>query len=136
MTGVADGSAAGGWMLMDDLGAEGRVYGAGNSQTMRGEEDRQLAVRQSQLRQGTRERLTHAPTVLHAESEGFIHSATGFLGHAEGAVDQSARDVFRSGAEARDLVVVDGGRPVHCQVGDDATVHQLDQERGETRFDD
>ena len=109
VTRVANRGAARGRVLVNDLGAERCVNGAGDAEPLRGEEHRQLGIRQGRIPEGARQRFSHAPFILHPRDESLIHSAARFLRHSERPVDQSAGDILRRCTKARDLIIVDGG---------------------------
>jgi hypothetical protein len=123
-------------MLVDYLGADRCVYRAGNSQPLSGEKHGQFTVRQRKIVECACERLAHSPPVFHSSSEGLVHAPAGFLGHAERSVDESAGYVFRRGAEAGDLIVVDRRGAVHREVRYHPAIHQVDEQRRQTGFHD
>ncbi|GMV10504.1 MAG: hypothetical protein AMXMBFR55_22380 [Gemmatimonadota bacterium] len=108
------------------------MHGGGHPEEVRGVQDRQLRVGEAGGRgQEAADALPHPPPFLLPEHEGLVEGAPRLLGHAEGPVAQAGGDVFGGRAEARHLVVVDGGRAVHPEVGDDAAAHEVDEDRGE-----
>src|SRR5450759_3033516 len=133
---VAYGRAIRCRMLMNYLGANGSVNGAGETQPVSGEQHRQLAIRQGKTGERASESLAHPPAAFHPDRERLVHAAAGFLRHAEGSVHESAGDVFRGGAEARDLIVVDRGGAVHREVRDHSAIHQVDEKWRQARFHD
>ncbi len=66
----------------------------------------------------------------------FVEIFSGFFGHAELARAETGFDVFGSVAGERDLEVVDQRRAVHGDSGDEAALHQIDQDGAKADFDD
>ena len=95
MTRIADRGAICRRMLVDYLGANSRVNGAGTSQLVCGEEQRHLGMCEILFfEQGLRDSFAHPPAVSHSSGERFVHSPAGFVRHSERAVDESTRNIF------------------------------------------
>ena len=104
---------------------------------MRLQQDGEFGVRQDRFaRQRHRDGFAHPSLLALTGDEGLVQPAARFFGHAERAIAKAGGDVLRRGAEARDLVVVDGGRAVHGEVGHDLATHQLDDDRREAGLHD
>ena len=60
----------------------------------------------------------------------------GFAGHAELAGAEAGFDVFGGVAGECDFEIVDERGAVHGDAGDEAAVHQIDEDRAEADLDD
>ena len=65
----------------------------------------------------------------------FVDVLAGFAGHAELACAEAGFDVFGSVAGESDFEIVDERGAVHGDAGDEAAVHQIDEDGAEADFD-
>ena len=134
MARVADRGAVRRRMLMNDLRAKSCVDGAGDAEALGRQQERHLGVGEGNVFACARDGFTHSPSVLHSGDERLVHSPAGFFGHSERSVDEPPRNILRRRAESRNLVIVNRARPIHREMSDDASLHQVDEQRRDTGF--
>jgi hypothetical protein len=73
---------------------------------------------------------------LYAAAKTLVDVLAGFAGHAELAGAEAGFYVFGSVAREGDFEVVDERGAVHGDAGDEAALHEIDEDRTEADFDD
>ena len=98
-----------------------------------------LSVEVAGARTARREVAPHrgaeAEAVAVALDDRPVHLLAGLAGHAEGARAEPRLDVLRGLPGHRELEVVDDPRPVEGDRGDEAPLHEVDQDRREADLD-
>src|SRR2546429_6564078 len=101
-------------MLVNDLGADRRMYCHGNAQFGAGEQHGSIATRQVfASAEICCQRFTRALPSLCPTSDRVVHLTTRLLRHAEGAVAEAGSHVFTGASVRGELEVVNGGAAVH-----------------------
>src|SRR5690606_17792283 len=128
VAGLPDRRAVGRGVPAAELGAPRGVDGEAAPAPARGEQQRELGIREVAARvQRIGERLAQPAALRGAPPDRLVHLAARLLRHAERAVGEPGLDVLAGAAPARQLVVVDHGRAVGGEVRDDAALHEVDQ---------
>ena len=122
---------------MNYFRAERSVDSAGNSETIAGQQQGHLGMREVLLlRQRSRQSFTHSPAAPHSFGECLVHSPASLLSHSESSIEKSARYILGSRTESCDLVIMNRSRAVHRNVRDDTALEQVDQNWRDSRLHD
>ena len=124
-----------GWMW-DDVRADGDVRRHRHAQFVGFMQQREFAVRRFQFGQHLADRFADAAVFGSPAFDGLIQQPSGFFRHPERAGPERAVHVFRSPAGQRNLEIVDDAGTVCRQGGDEASPHQVNQNRSQSGFDD
>src|ERR1700730_2237549 len=134
----AQRGAVGGAMHVGNVRADGEMDGDGNAAFVGVNEDAGLRVLDRD--DAAREELPGGFAVADAGAVGkfgdFVDVLAGLRGHAEPAFAEAGFDVFRSVAGKSDFKVMDERGAIHGDAGDEAALHEIDQDRAEADLDD
>ena len=137
MRGGAESGAVGSSVHMRNVRADGEMHGDGNAEFVGSGED--AGVRVGDVNYGVVEKLPGGFAVAEAGTHGdfcdLVEIFAGFRGHAECTGSQTGFDIFGSVAGEGDFEIVDERGAVHCERGDEAAAHEIDEERAEAGFD-
>ena len=134
--GLADGGAVGLGVHVHGVGADGHVDGGGAVEAAGGGEDALVGVRKllrvvvDEVADGL------AEPAMPAQPRRRVHVAGRLLDHAEGAVAHGLGGVLARLAVIGEFQVVDGAGPVGGHGGDDAALHQVDDDGPQAALDD
>jgi len=105
-------------------------------ETVGGCEHAEMGMRRLHLADASRHGLAESETLRHTLDDRRIQKLAGFLSHPEPAGPKRLVDILRRAACNRQLEVVDDPRAICRKRGNEAALHQIDQNRSKTRLDD
>src|SRR5258708_634878 len=124
-------------MHVGNVGADGEMDGDGDAEFVGGGQDAGVCVGDIDYR--VMEKLAGGFTIAEAGAHGdfcdLVKILAGFHSHAECSGAQTGFDVFGSVADEGDLEIVDEGRAVHGEGGDEAAAHEVNEHGAEADFD-
>lgn len=134
VAGLTKGSTIAVGMGVDDVGPDGDVAGAGNAFAIAGSGDGKVTMREAFFLDGSADCFTEALIATGRFADDVVESAR-FFPEAKLAFLDVFGNVFRSAADQGKLEVVDEARAVGGEVGDEATLDQVDEVTGEAELD-
>ena len=138
MRGEAESGPVGGAMHVWDVRADGEMNGDGDAVLVSGEKDARFGVFDGN--DAAVQKLARGFAVADAnalrELGEFVEVVAGLFRHAELARAQTGFDVFGRVPGQSDFEIMDERGAVHGDSGDEAAIHQVDQNGAKANFDD
>ena len=129
MRGLAGGGGIEGRVLVDDILAKADMDRDGDAEAVSRGENARLAVRKVFFLDHASGGLAQADAIARGLRRGGVEAA-GFVPETELAGADVARDALASLSDQGELEIVDHAGAVERDVGEQAALHQVDQQRG------
>ena len=133
--GLTNGGTIGAGVHVNDVGADGHVYGDRDVEAGTGRQDTQFAVGVATSGDVTPQGLAEPQIFLRSLSDDPIEYGPSLLGHAEAPLVEPRAHIFGSFAGRGEFEVVDDARPVERDRSEDPPLHEVDDHGRESDLD-